>query len=55
MGGACGTYWGKGRCVQGFVGNLRERSHLKDLGIDGRIILKWILNTCNGEAWIDLP
>jgi hypothetical protein len=23
-------------------GNLRERNHLEDLGIDGRIILRWI-------------
>jgi hypothetical protein len=23
-------------------GNLRERHHLKDPGVDGRIILKWI-------------
>jgi hypothetical protein len=23
-------------------GNLREREHSEDLGIDGRIILKWI-------------
>jgi hypothetical protein len=23
--------------------NLKGRDHLKDLGIDGRIILKWIL------------
>jgi hypothetical protein len=23
-------------------GNLKERDHLKDLGIDGRINLKWI-------------
>jgi hypothetical protein len=22
-------------------GNMRERGHLKDLGVDGRIILKW--------------
>ena len=22
-------------------GNMRERDHLKDLGVDGRIILKW--------------
>jgi hypothetical protein len=24
------------------MGDLRERHHLEDLGIDGRIILKWI-------------
>ena len=24
-------------------GNLRERDHLEDPGIDGRIILRWIL------------
>jgi hypothetical protein len=23
-------------------GNLRERSHLEDLGVEGRMILKWI-------------
>jgi hypothetical protein len=26
------------------VGNLKERSHLDGSGVDGRIILKWILN-----------
>jgi hypothetical protein len=26
-------------------GNLRERDHLEDLGIDEKIILKWILKT----------
>jgi hypothetical protein len=25
-----------------FVGNLRERDHLQDPGLDGRIILRWI-------------
>jgi len=29
-------------------GNLRERNHFKDLGLDGRIILKWIFTKWNG-------
>jgi hypothetical protein len=30
------------------LGNLREREHLGDPGIDGRIILRWI---SGGEIW----
>jgi hypothetical protein len=29
-------------------GNQRERDHLKDLGVDGRIILKWIFKKWDG-------
>jgi len=43
MGGACSTYGGRGEVYTGFWwGNLRERDNLEDLGIDGRIILRWI-------------
>jgi len=35
-------------------GDLRERDHLEDLGIDGRTILKWIFKKYDGEAWIGL-
>jgi hypothetical protein len=35
-------------------GNLRERDHLKDPGLDGRIILKWISRTWDGRAWTEL-
>jgi hypothetical protein len=31
------------------VGNLRERDHLEDLGVDGMIILKLILKKWNGR------
>jgi hypothetical protein len=30
--------------------NLRERDHLKDQGVDGRIILKWIIEMLGGRA-----
>jgi hypothetical protein len=41
MGGACSTYGGEvytGLCWR----KLRERDHLEDPGVDGRIILRWI-------------
>jgi hypothetical protein len=36
-------------------GDLRERDHFGDGGLDGRIILKWILKKWNGGMyWIEL-
>jgi hypothetical protein len=38
-------------------GNLRERDHLEDAGIDERIILKWVFKKWDwggGMDWIDL-
>jgi len=37
-------------------GNLRERHHLEDSGLDGRIILRWTFRMWNvgGMEWIDL-
>jgi hypothetical protein len=32
-------------------GNLRVRDYLKDPGVIGRIILKWILQKWDGDAW----
>ena len=43
MGWTCSAYGGKERRIEDFGGgNLRERGHLGDPGVDGRIILRWI-------------
>jgi len=31
-------------------GNLRERSHLEAISVNGSIILKWIFKKCDREA-----
>jgi hypothetical protein len=48
---------GSGRRVQGFgLGNLRERDHWGDTGVDGRIILRWLFMKWDvgGMDWIEL-
>ena len=43
MGGACSTYGGKAEVYAGFWwGNLRERDHFEDPGVNERIILRWV-------------
>ena len=44
-------------CTGFWWGNLRERDHLEDPGIDGRIILRWIFRKLEGGGsmdWTDL-
>jgi hypothetical protein len=43
-------------CIGFWWGNLREKDHLEDPHIGGRIILRWISNEvgCGGMDWIKL-
>ena len=58
MGGACGAYGEGGEAFTGiWWGNLKERHHLGDPGVDGRIILRWIfrkwdVGVWNGSSWL---
>jgi len=50
--------WGRGELYTGFWwGNLRERDHLEDPGVDRRIILRVVFVRWEGGGgmdWIDL-
>ena len=43
---------GEARGIRGgfWWGNLRERDHLEELGIDGKIILQWIFKKWDGGS-----
>jgi len=44
--------WGRGESYTRFWwGNLRERNHLKDPGVDGRTILRWISKKRDVRVW----
>jgi hypothetical protein len=32
-------------------GQLRERDHLEDPGVDGRIVVRWIFRKCDVGTW----
>jgi hypothetical protein len=40
MGGACGTHAAHEKCIKFLFERLKGRDHSKELGVNGRIILK---------------
>jgi hypothetical protein len=46
--------WGRGEVYIGlWWGNLRVRDHLADLGIDARIMLKWVFKKWGGRLGLE--
>ena len=46
--------WGRGVAYTGFWwGNVRERDHLGDPGVDGRNILRWLFRKWDVGAWTE--
>jgi len=44
--------WGRGETCTGFWwGNLRERDHFEDPGVDGRITVRWIFRKWDVGVW----
>jgi len=48
MGWTCSMYGGREVCTRFWWGNLRERHHSENLGVDWRKILKWIFKRWKG-------
>jgi hypothetical protein len=53
--GACATYGEKRYAHRVLVGSVKERYHLEDSGVEGRMILKWVISnteSLNGLLWL---
>jgi len=54
MGETRSTHWSDEKCIQYFGWKkVKGRVHLEDLGVDGRIILEWILGKFGGRVWTE--
>ena len=55
MGGACSSYGREEVVYRVLMGKSEGKNHLGDPGVDGRIILKWILRKWDVVVdWIEL-
>jgi hypothetical protein len=36
-----------------WLGNVQERDHVEEIGIDGRVVLKWVLKKYMGGCGLD--
>jgi hypothetical protein len=46
---------GGGEVNSGFwLGSLKERGHLEKLGVDVKILLRWIMKSCTRREWTGL-
>jgi hypothetical protein len=51
MGEVCSTNEGDEVYTRFWWGKVRERDHLEDPGVDGRIILRWIFRKWDVGLW----
>jgi hypothetical protein len=49
MGGACSVHGRDEMCVKSWLESVKIRGHLEDVGLDVKIILKWILSSRVGQ------
>jgi hypothetical protein len=51
MGWACSMHGWDDKCYSILIGKLKEGDNFRDLGVDGNIIIKWILKKYGERMW----